>query len=417
MTASTASEEWRRFGYLPLVAALGYTSAGLQLYAIGPFMEPLQTEFGWDRAQVSLGITIANAGCALLNVFMGLLIDRLGPRVVGISGVFLISAAIALLGTATGTTFNWVILWALIAVGAACIQPTAWSSAVASRFEASRGLALGVTLCGVSASAFILPILSTWLITHYDWRTAFFGLGAIWAVVLLPVLFLFFRGSKDAPRKRREAPKGVSAQFEGLPAREALRTSAFYKLLVAGGFFSFTLIGIIVHLVPILKDGGTGATTAAYVASLVGLFAIIGRLSTGFLLDRLPGHLVGAGSFLLPTLGCALLLWNGAGTPGHALAAALLGLSLGSELDALTFLTMRYFGRRNFGKIYGLLLVAVSVGTAAGPLASGAAFDHFRDYAVFLALAIACMVISAVALFSLRGTPAFRTEPLAAMTA
>jgi MFS family permease len=198
---------------------------------------------------------------------------------------------------------------------------------------------------------------------------------------------------------------------------EALRTSAFYKLLIAGGFFSFTLIGIIVHLVPILKDGGTAPESAAFIASLVGLSAIVGRLSTGFLLDRLPGHVVGAASFLLPTLGCALLLWNGVGTGGHMLAAVLIGLSLGSELDALTFLTMRYFGRRNFGKIYGSLMIAISVGTSVGPLASGAVFDHFRDYAVFLALAVACMVISAVALFSLRGTPAFRTEPLAAMAA
>jgi MFS family permease len=413
-THITAGEEWRRFWYLPLVAALGYTSAGLQLYSIGPFVAPLQHEFGWTRAEIFSGITIANGAGAVFNLLIGWFVDRVGPRRVALIGVLLISGAIALLGTATGTAGNWAFLWCLIAVGFLWVQPTTWSSAVASRFDVSRGLALGVTLSGVSLSAYILPILSTWLIDSYGWSNAFFGLGLTWSVVLFPILFLFFRGKQDSSARAGPRSAPAAAHFTGLSPREALRTSAFYKLLAAGSFFAFTMMGLVTNLVPLLTDAGTDRATAASIASLIGLFAIMGRLSTGFLLDRLPGHFVGAGAFLLPILGSALLLWPESGMLGHAVAAAIIGLSLGSELDALTFLSMRYFGLRSFGKLYGGLLVAVSIGTALGPLAAGAMFDHFRSYAGFLLLAIACMAISALALLSLRGSREFRPAPMTA---
>lgn len=413
-THMTAGEEWRRFWYLPLVAALGYTSAGLQIYSIGPFVTPLQHDFGWTRAEIYSGLTIANGAGAIFNLLIGWFVDRVGPRRVALIGVLLISGAIALLGTATGSAANWALLWCLIATGFLWVQPTTWSSAVASRFDTSRGLALGVTLSGVSLSAYILPILSTWLIASYGWRNAFFGLGLIWSVVLFPILFLFFRGKQD--RSARAGPRNApaAAHFTGLSPREALRTSAFYKLLAAGSFFAFTMMGLVTNLVPLLTDTGTDSATAASIASLIGLFAIMGRLSTGFLLDRLPGPIVGAGAFLLPIMGSALLLWQDSGLLGHAVAAAIIGLSLGSELDALTFLSMRYFGLRSFGKLYGGLLVAVSIGTALGPLTAGAMFDHFRNYGAFLGLAIACMAASALALLSLRGSREFRPAPMTA---
>jgi MFS family permease len=75
---------------------------------------------------------------------------------------------------------------------------------------------------------------------------------------------------------------------------------------------------------------------------------------------------------------------------------------------------MRYFGLRSFGRLYGGLLVAVSIGTAIGPLVAGAIFDHLGNYSLFLMLAIACMAISATALLSLRGSREFRPEPLPA---
>src|SRR3990170_4722528 len=97
-TSASATAEWRNFWFLPLVAALGYSTAVLHTYAIGPFIAPLQQEFGWSRAQLSIGITIAGLAGAAFSVPIGMLVDRLGPRVVGLIGVLLMTASFALLG-------------------------------------------------------------------------------------------------------------------------------------------------------------------------------------------------------------------------------------------------------------------------------------------------------------------------------
>ena len=59
------------------------------------------------------------------------------------------------------------------------------------------------------------------------------------------------------------------------------------------------------------------------------------------------------------------------------------------------------FGLKNFGTIYGGLLTALSIGTAFGPLAAAAVYDTFGSYTPFLALTIAFMALSSLALASL----------------
>ncbi len=261
MTTS-ARTEWRNFWFLPVAAALGYSTAVLHTYGIGPFMAPLAQEFGWSRAQLSIGITIAGLAGAIFSVPIGLLVDRLGPRVVGFIGVILMTGAFALLGTATGDTTNWIVLWSVIAFANLWLQATVWTSAVASRFETSRGLAFAVTLSGASIAATVFPILGTWLIGNHGWRTAFMAMGGIWAAVVFPVMLLFFRGARDQGRKKRAAPID-SSTIPGMSVAEGLRTPAFYKLLMASGLFTFTALGIIVHFVPDLDGRGHRSTQSS----------------------------------------------------------------------------------------------------------------------------------------------------------
>src|SRR5688572_11819251 len=110
MTASagSATAEWRSFWTLPVAAGLGYSTAVLHTYAIGPFFEPLQEEFGWTRAFASLGVTIAGLVAAAFSIPVGMLVDRWGPRPIALTGVILMTAAFALFGTATGDPANWI---------------------------------------------------------------------------------------------------------------------------------------------------------------------------------------------------------------------------------------------------------------------------------------------------------------------
>jgi MFS family permease len=407
-----AAEEWRSFWPLPLAAAFGYSTAVLHAYSIGPFVEPLQQAFSWSRAQISVGITIAGVMGALFSVPIGVLVDRLGPRTIGLVGVLLMTAAFAMLGTATGETINWLLLWGLVAFGNLWLQATIWTSAVASRFETSRGLAFAVTLSGASVAATVFPLLATWLIRSYGWRTAFMAMGGIWATLVFPILLLFFRGARDqgpGQAANSDAPTAAPAATHAAPGMslaEGFRSRAFYQLLLASGLFTFTALGVIVHFVPILKDAGADPLAAAGIASLIGVFSILGRLGTGLLLDRVLGHLVGAGVFLLPIVACALLLSYGANPLCQSIAAAIFGLTVGAEVDVIAYLASQHFGLKHFGVFSGAMIGALALGAAFGPLAAGGAFDLYGTYRQFLMLTTVFMAASSLALVSL-GRPRF----------
>lgn len=399
-TSQGVHSEWRSYWTLPIAAAFGYSTSVLHTYSLGAFIEPLQKEFSWSRAQIAVGITIAGVVAALFSVPIGLTVDRIGPRRIGLIGVLLMTGSVALLGTATGDTTNWVMLWCLVAFANLWLQTTVWTSAVASRFERSRGLAFAITLSGASVAASAFPLIATSLIRAHGWRTAFMGMSGIWAALVFPVLFLFFRGARDHGQAKIVAtPAPV---LEGVTPAEGLKTPAFFQLLAASGLFTFTAIGIIVHFVPILKDAGADPLAAAGIASLIGIFSVIGRVSTGLLLDRAPGNIVGATVFLLPILACSLLYVDGANPLWQSVAAAIFGLTVGAEVDVIAFLTSQHFGLKHYGVFSGAMVGALALGAAFGPLAAGGAFDYYGSYKQFLIVTIVCMGLSSVAMATLR---------------
>ncbi len=409
--SATAGQEWRRYWTVPVAALLGYSTSSLHTYGLGAFVEPLQEACGWSRARISMGLTISGLTGAVLAIPIGVMVDRFGPRIIGLIGVVAMTGAWALLGTATGSLVNWVVLWSVVAIANLGLQGTVWTKAVGSRFEKSRGLAFAVALSGAPVTAALLPVIATALIAAYDWRTAFMGIGLIWLAVAFPLMFLFFRSSHEERDKHPEPQQPVGAEqateahdLQGLTFAEAYRTSAFYKLLFACALFAFTVIGLVVHFVPILTDQGAERLAAAGVASLVGIFSIAGRFGTGFLLDRFPSHIVGGLIFMFPVLSCGLLLTDGANPVSQIVAAVLFGLTVGAELDVIAYLSSRRFGLKSYGSIFGAMMAALSVGVALGPLAAGAAYDMFGGYSQFLWLTMAAMAASGLAILSIGRT-------------
>lgn len=409
-----AAQEWRHFWYLPLVAALGYSTAVLHTYGLGPFIEPLQREFGWTRAAISSGLTIAGLLGACLAIPMGLIVDKLGPRRVALAGVLLMPASIGLLGTATGTLTNWYMLWTFVAFSNLWLQATVWTSAIASRFEKSRGLAFAVTLSGASISAVALPYVATSLIMAFGWRTAFMLVGVIWALAVFPLMLLFFRGAQDQPTHKANAHRPAAEDIPGASVSEALKSAAFYQLFISSLLFTFTAVGMIVHFVPILTNSGASSLGAAGVAALVGVFSIIGRLGTGFLLDRFSASIVGAAAFLLPVISCVLLMVDGADPWSQSIASALFGFTVGAEVDVIAYLATRQFGLRNYGIIFGSIVTAMAAGGAIGPLAAGAVYDEYGGYSQFLMITIVMMSISSICVVTLKEPRRLTWRPLSA---
>ena len=399
----SAMAEWRRYGAVPIAAGIGYSTMAIQTYGIGPFVAPLEQEFGWSRAEVMLGLTISNTIGVLFNFAVGVLADRLGPRRVALSGVVVKTSAIALLATATGTVLNWSLLWLLVAAGAVLAQANVWASAVASRFDKGRGLALAVTLSGSSFCAAIVPVLATSLIGQYGWRMAFVAVAAMWLAVVLPVVFLFFHGRQDEQRLARKAASAAEVSdapvdLPGVTIREGMRMIAFWQLMIAAFAFAFYTMAIAPSLVPLLTGKGQTALVAAELAALMGIVGIVARISAGFLLDHFSARALGVAVFTLPVLGCGLML---AEAPSHlvlALAVASFGITIGAEYDVVFYLVSRHFGLRSFASLMGGLLTAGALGGAVAPLIAGGLHDRFGGYDEMLVLLMVLMGAGALAI-------------------
>ncbi len=132
----------------------------------------------------------------------------------------------------------------------------------------------------------------------------------------------------------------------------------------------------------------------------VGISTIIGRLVSGYLLDRYFAPYVAAFFFSLPLISLALLI-SGATGFGLFLAIIGLGLGLGAEIDLMGFLVSRYFGIRSFGEIYGYVFALFALGSGFGPMAHGFAFDYSGSYNVSHMISIALVVSAAMLLLRL----------------
>ena len=390
--------EWRQHWHVPAAAAIGYSMFGLQTYAIGPFVIPLEQEFGWSRATVMAGLTLSNLVGIFVNIAIGALVDRLGPRRVGLAGLLAKAATFGMLGFATGTLFNWSVLWFLVALGAMLSNSQIWTAGVASRFDKGRGLALALALSGTSICGAIAPLLGTELIQQFGWRLAFPGIALAWLIVSLPVVFLGFR---DGDKAKVVRPDADSAGPPGLSLREGLRSTIYWRLLFAAFAYAAYTVALAPNLVPLLVEKGSEAMQAAAIASIVGVLAIVSRLAAGFLLDWLPSHIIGAVIFMLPVAGCLIMLAEHPPLALQIMAVVSLGITIGAEFDVIVYLTARHFGTRSFGALFGGMITTGALGGTIGPVGAGWIHDRFNNYDPLLILLAAIMAISSVMILSI----------------
>lgn len=399
-----AGVEWRQNWTVVLAACAGMAVAAIISYSSGLFIEPLEREFGWSRAQIMSGHSIAATLAVICAPFMGILVDRMGPRRIGIAGVIMLCSAIALFSIATPDIWHWRALWLPLSIGIILVQPMVWTSAVTSLFSAGRGLALAVTLCGSSLASFIAPRLTETLIQAFGWRMAWVGIGAFWLAISLPLIVLFLTSKTDRERTARSKDATSTGARTSL-ASSGILTLRFWQLLIAGVAIALVVVTMAVSTVPILSASGIDRGDAAWIAGLVGVTSIIGRLGVGAMLDRMDGRIIAAICVSLPMAGLLLLL-NIPGSIAAAIAAVLIfGLSLGAELDIIAYLTSRYFPSKNFGFLFGTLGGFLGLATGNGPFILNAVYDATGSYAPAMWAAIPLCGLSAMLLLLLGPCP------------
>lgn len=300
-----------------------------------------------------------------------------------------------------------------MAVGVVLVQSTVWMRALAKNFDHSRGFTFAFALSGTSIMAVFLPAYTTWLIRGHGWRMAFVGVAATWAVVTLPIVFLFFREVRGAPAAPPTAPVAATpvaapdkpAELPGLTFREGLRTRAFWLLVISFGCFSFFSMTVATNLVPLLSETGISAMEAAGIASVMGLVGIVVRLSAGFLLDRFPGNVIGAITLLMPVVGASILLLDAPGAILLGIAVGAFGAAIGAEMDVALYLATRHFGLKAFASLFNAVITFGAMMAAIGPFVGGKLHDLTGNYDAMLIAIVCIMTVGALAMAGIGKTP------------
>lgn len=374
---------------------------GMSVYSLSVLINPICDAFGWSRAEVSAAKTILTAGFVLTGPVVGSLMDRVGARRIGMVSLALLSLGmLAMTQIGPGIASFYLLLFVLSLAGCGTTA-LVWTRAVATCFNESRGLALSLTLVGPGIVGVITPQLLDALIQRFDWRAAYIAMAVFAALALVPV-GAFFHERRGGKKFSTGSPATVSVT--GLPFREVIRSRHFWQMA-----FAFLLIGsvvsaLMVHLVPLITDAGAARTIAVRIASVLGVAIIIGRMLTGVLVDRFHPPYVAGAFLIMPMLGCFLILVAPDSTMFLLVAVSCIGLAAGSEVDLLPYLTARYFGLLDWGKICGWMFTAFYMGVAVGPPIFGAMHDVFGNYDLALVFAVPVLGVGAFAIMTLGRT-------------
>ncbi len=407
----TADSEFRR-GWRVVVAGLVGVACGaspVPYTLIGQLIGPMHTELGWSVGDISLAITLFGLAASFMAPFVGSLTDRIGLRPVALGSLLAFGLAFASLGLTPASVGAWWLAWLLAGLVSVGSGPLTWSRGVNLWFFRQRGLALGVTLLGTSLTGVAVPLFAGRAIDAWGWRASLPLLALLPLVIALPVVWLLFREPRP---EERPAQIGGAQGLTGATRAEALGDYRFWLIFASVLFIALAYGGINVHLQQLLELQGFDRMTARGVVSSLAVAILLGRVCTGFLLDRIWAPLVALPVLCAPAIACWLLSGNFLTLPLAYLCAGIVGLAAGAETDLIAYLASRYFGMAHYGKIYGLLLVSFGVAAALSPALYGWSRDATGSYGLALSVATGLFLSGGGMLLALGRYPAF-TMPAA----
>ncbi len=362
--------------------------AALVPYTFSLYLAPLQAEFGWKREAISRAFAIAALTVAACSPTIGTLLDRIAPRKVVRPCIVVFACGIASLSLLRGNIAQFYATYLVIGIVGNGTAQLAYSRAVLTWFEQRRGLALAVVLAGSGTGSILLPIIAQHVMTAHGWRASYVVLGAL-ALIGFPLTALLVR-NRPAPlvEKRNEATMRIAS---------VLRSSTFWLIAFPVMLGAFSLNAAIAHLSALLNDHSVAASGAVLALPMLGVSGIVGRLITGYLLDRLFAPFVSLGVLLISGAGIVTIAYATT-TAGGILGAFLMGFGAGSEADVVPYLIAKYFGRARFSTLYGLSWTAYAIGGATGPVVLGHAFDKAGSYQPVTVLLFAAPLLVAALL-------------------
>jgi len=358
-------------------------------------------QFHLSKEQIG-NVPAAQALAALVvGPLVGWLLDRIPAQIVMSVGAVL--TAIGIVMMARAGSFHGVLVGSVVTgvgLSASTILPA--TMVISNWFGERRGTALGLTTAGMELGGMVIAIVAGHLDAIYGWRFAYAVLAIPLVVIVAPLYLVFVRTRPEQPAQSASIAKPSATEFmsslPGLELNEALRTRAFWMLVVLQFCFTFAVGGSFIHLVQYLISIGytLGAGTMVVGFSL-GL-ALIGKPAMGVLGDRIGGKNALALCLLLSAANTAFLLL--ARMFWVLVIFTVVGGLTGSAPIALgPLVQVETLGLKRYGSIAGLLGITFTLGAMMGPPIVGKLADVTGSYTVSFEVCALVAFIGAVASF------------------
>ena len=271
---------------------------------------------------------------------------------------------------------------------------------ISNWFGERRGTALGLTTAGMELGGMVIAMVAGYLDVAYGWRFAYAVLAIPLVVIVVPLYLIFVRTRPVPAAVTVDKPSLAESALAlpGLEVREALRTRAFWMLVVLQFCFTFAIGGSFIHLVQYLIDiGYTHAAGTKVIGLSLGL-ALIGKPAMGALGDRIGGKNALALCLLVGAVNIAFLLF--ARTLWILVAFTFVSGITGAAPVALgPMVQVETLGLRRYGTIAGLLGIAFTLGAMMGPTIVGKVADATGTYTVSFEVCALVALVGGVASF------------------
>jgi MFS family permease len=388
LEAATSRASWRTPGVIIVCGCLMAMLSFGPRSALGFFLTPMSQENGWGRDVFSLALAMQNLLWGAAQPFAGAIADRYGALRVLAGGAVLYILGLVLMADTHSPAMLELSAGALVGFGLAGCSFTIVLAAFGKLLPSQwRSLAFGAGTAAGSFGQFLFSPLAVALEHAYGWQSALMGFAGL-CLVMLPLSLAL------ATPRSVASPSAVESQSLIQALSEALRHRSF--LLVVLGFFTcgFQLAFITIHMPAYLIDKGLSADVGGRTLAAIGLFNIVGSLSSGWLGARLPMRYILSVIYLIRAL-AVLAFISFPVTPASAIAfGAVMGLMWLSTVPPTNGLIAMMFGTRWLAMLAGFAFFSHQVGGFLGVWIGGLAYEHTGSYDVVWWLSVLFGVLS-----------------------
>lgn len=385
------------YGYIMVVVAVlaQVCSSPGQTFAISAFTPFLQEDLGMSASRLAAAYMFGTLLAALPLAMIGPLSDRFGLRL-SMTGTA-IGLALACVITSAATGFFTLLLGFLLlrCLGQGALTLLG-SNIVSMWFQKRLGTVNAIMSAGGAAAFAIVPLVLLTAIEFLGWRLTYLCMGASILVTLVPMLILVLRNRPEdlglsldgvllgsaiheSDPRRETTTRLFGVRGPELTFRDAVRHRTFWILAVGMAMWAMVGTGIVFYALPIFDEQGISQDRSKMLFATFSMSMLLLQVIGGVLADRLPMHRLLAFGFLLLAAGASIIpltthVWH-----VHCFAA-LFGAGQGLAISVNSTMWVRYYGRKNLGKIRGTVWSTTVACSGAGPFVLGVIHDSWGSF-------------------------------------